>query len=234
MKRHVAAVLISITFLGSITGCGKEADIGKDKATEIALKDAGFSESDVTRLRVSQDRDDGQNIYEVEFTGNTTEYEYEILASNGDILSADYGESNMINQNGQNTNGQQGQADQQNQNGQQGQTDQQNQTGQQNQNGQQGQTDQQNQNGGHNTGSHGHSGNTQDSQANVTLSIDDASKLALARVPGASAQDLKIELDYDDDGYYKYEGDIIYDQKEYEFEIDANTGDFLEWKEERR
>lgn len=44
---------------------------------------------------------------------------------------------------------------------------------------------------------------------------------------------LKIELDYDD-GYYKYEGDIIYDQKEYEFEIDANTGEFLEWKEERR
>lgn len=44
---------------------------------------------------------------------------------------------------------------------------------------------------------------------------------------------MKIELDYDD-GCYKYEGDIIYDQKEYEFEIDANTGDFLEWKEERR
>ena len=65
------------------------------------------------------------------------------------------------------------------------------------------------------------------------VSTEQASQLALDRVPGASAQDLKIELDYDD-GYYKYEGDIIYGQKEYEFEIDANTGDFLEWKEERR
>lgn len=216
MKRYVAASLISIALIGTVTGCGKGADIGKDKATEIALTDAGFSESDVTRLRVSQDRDDGQSIYEVQFTCGTAEYEYEILASNGDILSADYDESNI----------------QQDQNGQQGQ-DSNGQTGQQVPDGQQGQTEQQVQNGQHNTESHGHSGNTQNAQANVAISMDDASQSALARVPGASAQDLKIELDYDD-GYYKYEGDIIYDQKEYEFEIDANTGDFLEWKEERR
>ncbi len=74
---------------------------------------------------------------------------------------------------------------------------------------------------------------SRNSQANVQISADEASKLALERVPGASAQDLKIELDYDD-GRYKYEGDIIYDMKEYEFEIDADTGEFLEWKEERR
>ena len=30
-----------------------------------------------------------------------------------------------------------------------------------------------------------------------------------------------------DDGQYIYEGDIVYQQTEYEFEIDANTGDFL-------
>ena len=30
-----------------------------------------------------------------------------------------------------------------------------------------------------------------------------------------------------------YEGDIIYDGKEYEFEIDASTGTILEWSEER-
>ena len=33
---------------------------------------------------------------------------------------------------------------------------------------------------------------------------------------------------------YKYEGDIIHEQREYEFEIDANTGTILEWSEERR
>ncbi len=72
-----------------------------------------------------------------------------------------------------------------------------------------------------------------DSPSEQQISLADASKLALARVPGAESKDLKIELDYDD-GKYKYEGDIIYNGKEYEFEIDAATGDFLEWSEENR
>lgn len=198
MKKTVAAALIVMTIVGAITGCRGKADIGKEKATEIALKDASLSESDVTRLRVSRDTDDGQRIYEVKFTCGNTEYEYEILASDGDILSADYDGADLPDQNVQ-----QGQDGQQAQNGQQ------------------------------NPASHGHSDQTQNSQADVRISMDEASQMALDRVPGATAQDLRIELDYDD-GYYKYEGDIIYDQKEYEFEIDADTGDFLEWTEERR
>lgn len=210
MKKTVAAALIVMTIVGAITGCRGKADIGKEKATEIALKDASLSESDVTRLRVSRDTDDGQRIYEVKFTCGNTEYEYEILASDGDILSADYDGADLPDQNVQ-----------------QGQTDQSNQSGQQAQDGQQAQNGQQN------PASHGHSDHTQNSQADVRISMDEASQMALDRVPGATAQDLRIELDYDD-GYYKYEGDIIYDQKEYEFEIDADTGDFLEWTEERR
>ncbi len=188
MKRPVTVMLTSMMIAGLLTGCGQLSDIGKDKAAKIALADANLTDTDVTRLRVSKNHDDGQSIYEVEFTNENTEYEYEILASNGDILSADYEESHTPNQ--------------QNQNGQQTQNGHHNQSGRQ-------------------------------SQADVQLSIEDASALALERVPGATQQDLKIELDYDD-AYYKYEGDIIYDQKEYEFEIDANTGEFLEWKEERR
>lgn len=188
MKRPVTVMLTSMMIAGLLTGCGQLSDIGKDKAAKIALADANLTDTDVTRLRVSKNHDDGQSIYEVEFTNENTEYEYEILASNGDILSTDYEESHTPNQ--------------QNQNGQQTQNGHHNQSGRQ-------------------------------SQADVQLSIEDASALALERVPGATQQDLKIELDYDD-AYYKYEGDIIYDQKEYEFEIDANTGEFLEWKEERR
>ena len=208
MKKSVAAVLISMALLGTITGCGGRADIGKEKATEIALQDANLTESDVTHLHVSKDSDDGRRIYEVSFTSGATEYEYEILASDGEIRSVDYDGPSP-------------------QNGQTSQTDQ---NGQQNQTGQNGQ---QNQTGQHSGQAHGHSGNSQNAQADVQISMEEASQLALDRVPGATAQDLKIELDYDD-GYYKYEGDIVYDQKEYEFEIDANTGDFLEWKEERR
>ena len=60
----------------------------------------------------------------------------------------------------------------------------------------------------------------------------DARAAALERVPGATDTDIKMELDFDD-GQYIYEGDIIYDGKEYEFEIDANTGNFLKWSEEK-
>lgn len=200
-KRNTAAAMILAAIAGSLAGCGRIADIGKDKAADIALEDANLSESDVTRLRISKDTDNGKGIYEVEFTMNTTEYEYEILASNGDILSADFKEL-------------QGSSDPQ----PQGSNDPQ----------PQGSSDPQPQG----SGSHDSSNHGAVPQADVQISSEQASKLALDRVPGATEQDLKIELDYDD-GYYKYEGDIIYDQKEYEFEIDANTGDFLEWKEER-
>lgn len=201
MKRNTAAAMILAAIAVSLAGCGRIADIGKDKAADIALEDASLSESDVTRLRISKDTDNGKGIYEVEFTMNTTEYEYEILASNGDILSADFKEL-------------QGSSDPQ----PQGSNDPQ----------PQGSSDPQPQG----SGSHDSSNHGTVPQADVQISSEQASKLALDRVPGATEQDLKIELDYDD-GYYKYEGDIIYDQKEYEFEIDANTGDFLEWKEER-
>ncbi len=200
-KRNTAAAMILAAIAVSLAGCGRIADIGKDKAADIALEDANLSESDVTRLRISKDTDNGKGIYEVEFTMNTTEYEYEILASNGDILSADFKEL-------------QGSSDPQ----PQGSNDPQ----------PQGSSDPQPQG----SGSHDSSNHGAVPQADVQISSEQASKLALDRVPGATEQDLKIELDYDD-GYYKYEGDIIYDQKEYEFEIDANTGDFLEWKEER-
>ena len=35
-----------------------------------------------------------------------------------------------------------------------------------------------------------------------------------------------------DDGKTYYEGDVYYDNKEYEFEIDAATGQVTDWSEE--
>ncbi len=59
-----------------------------------------------------------------------------------------------------------------------------------------------------------------------------AKKTALARVPGAKAEHLrKFEVDYDD-GRLEYEGKIVYKQMEYEFEIDAYSGDIREWSAE--
>ena len=59
-----------------------------------------------------------------------------------------------------------------------------------------------------------------------------AKEIALKKVKGAKESDIiKFKLDQDD-GRQEYEGEIIYDGKEYDFEIDAISGDILSWEEE--
>lgn len=60
--------------------------IGVDSATSIALKHAGFSDADVSRLKSKLDMEDGQAVYEVEFYRNGREYEYKISAMDGSVL----------------------------------------------------------------------------------------------------------------------------------------------------
>ena len=85
MKKKIlaAAVLTAAVVSGVFTGCGNDSDIGRDAALEVALGDAGVNESDATRLRVSEDRDDGRKVYEIRFDVEDKEYDYEIQASDG-------------------------------------------------------------------------------------------------------------------------------------------------------
>ena len=84
----------------NVTTSGTASDksyIGKDKALEIALSDAGVSS--VTWSEVEMDYDDGFMTYEVEFTYNNREYDYEINATTGDILESnrEYDDNANIN-----------------------------------------------------------------------------------------------------------------------------------------
>lgn len=63
--------------------------IGADRAKEIALADAGLKEADAVFLKANLERDDGRYQYDVEFYSGSTEYDYEIDATTGTILSAD-------------------------------------------------------------------------------------------------------------------------------------------------
>lgn len=65
----------------------------------------------------------------------------------------------------------------------------------------------------------------------AAITVDEARKSALERVPGANESNIQIKTDMDD-GRTVYEGKIIYENVEYEFEIDASTGQFLEWDSE--
>lgn len=61
--------------------------ITEDQARAAALTHAGFTEADVTWLSSHLDRDDGRQIYEVEFFSGNIEYDYDIDAQTGDIIS---------------------------------------------------------------------------------------------------------------------------------------------------
>lgn len=196
MKKKIlvlmAAMMTAVMAAGCVQGQGK--DIGRDAALEAALQDAGVSESETTRLSVSQDSEDGRKVYEIRFDVEEKEYEYEILASDGQILSSDIDTKENYNAVQEGTVSSEA-----------GNTE----------------TAGQTQTSGGNTNA-----------SDVAITVEEAIQIALDRVPGASQEDVKIELDFDD-GVYKYEGDIIHEQKEYEFEIDANTGTVLQWSEER-
>ena len=156
---------------GSGSQSGTASAVTEDEARKTALSDAGVTEEQITGIRVKKDHDDGRQVYDVEFYSDNKEYDYEIDASTGEILSSDFEIENDFNKDSA-------------------------------------------------------------SDLNPAVSREEASAAALAKVQGASEKDLRIKLD-DDDGKMIYEGDIYYNGTEYEFEIDAATGDFLEWSEER-
>ena len=91
--------------------------IGLDQATQVALQNAGFSESEVTLLRRQFDRDDGISTYDIEFRGSDGfDYDYVVSANDGTIIEATREMAELLagTQGAQNTTGQQTQENQQN------------------------------------------------------------------------------------------------------------------------
>ena len=64
------------------------ADIGIEKAKEIALAHAGLSNDRVSFVKAKLDYEDGVKVYEIEFKVGNVEYEYDIRVSDGAIISS--------------------------------------------------------------------------------------------------------------------------------------------------
>ena len=60
--------------------------LSREEARDIALNHAGFQKSQVKRLEIEYDLDDGVPEYSVEFYADGWEYDYEIHAETGKIL----------------------------------------------------------------------------------------------------------------------------------------------------
>ncbi|ACZ25273.1 Propeptide PepSY amd peptidase M4 [Veillonella parvula DSM 2008] len=67
-----------------------------------------------------------------------------------------------------------------------------------------------------------------------SIGEQEALNRALARVPGATQGNV-TEFGHDyDHGRLEYEGEIRYNGYEYDFEIDAASGNFTKWEVERK
>lgn len=88
VKKIVSAVL-AMVIACSAAVCAFGADvIGTDRAKDIALEHAGVS-ADVVFITAKLDYDDGMKIYEVEFVASGYEYDYDINAYTGKVISFD-------------------------------------------------------------------------------------------------------------------------------------------------
>ena len=67
-----------------------KTQLTKDEAFNYALKHAGVSRNEVKVKEIELDRDDGRLIYEIEFYTSNREYDYDIDAYTGQVLSMDY------------------------------------------------------------------------------------------------------------------------------------------------
>ena len=64
-------------------------DIGIEKANEIAISHAGLSSGSVSFVKAKIDTEDGVKVYDIEFYSGNVEYDYEINAATGAIVSFD-------------------------------------------------------------------------------------------------------------------------------------------------
>ena len=178
MKRLIIIGILVLNLIFAF-GCSKNEKnyISQKEAMDIALKDASVTKEDAVFVKTEADRDDGRKVYEIEFfTNDNVEYDYEIDAKTGKIISYDADAEGYVSGN---------------------------------------------------EAPEVSSGKAETTQEEIEISEEDAVKIALEEVPGATQKDVRVKRDFDD-GRKQYDVTVIYDKIEYDFEIDAKTGTILE------
>jgi len=95
-----AAGVTGVPYYGSVGGeaiavakkankSNKAKKISADKAKKIALGDAKLAEKDVTFVKVELEFENNRLVYDVEFYSGNVEYDYDIDAVSGAIVSSD-------------------------------------------------------------------------------------------------------------------------------------------------
>ena len=89
MSAACAALCLSLV-LGVGATAAQCAEIGREQAFAIALKNAGVPEKDAYNVEIKRDRENGIAIFKVEFETRYGDYEFEVARESGRIIGADY------------------------------------------------------------------------------------------------------------------------------------------------
>ena len=72
------------------SGSAAASDIDSDTALAIAIDYAGVSEDEISRTQTRRDRSNGIQVYEVEFSTEYRDYDFDIAISDGTIVEMSY------------------------------------------------------------------------------------------------------------------------------------------------
>ena len=268
----LAAAALVAAFL---TGCSSES-VTQAQATDIALEHAGVTQEDTTSLSVEQDKEDGVEVYDIQFATSDRTYHYDVSRKTGEIVNYSYdakesSQTSTESQKEDNSSSQiQAVEDAASQaEAQESAAESQTQAVEE----EEARAKAMNVAMDHagvtecythrieEDMEHGRAvyeieffaGNTEydytiakdtleilpydqdiegwglpEGETGSAVTLEQAIQLVLDRVPGAGSTDVRIEYERDD-GRELYEGEVYYDRTEYEFEIDASTGTFIEW-----
>lgn len=93
-----AAVIVMVLGAGSVYAAGqiaKNTAIGENSALNFACVDAGVDPKDVTVKSNHFDFENGRFVYELEFYAGDSEYDYDIDAYSGSVVSKSYEKMDM-------------------------------------------------------------------------------------------------------------------------------------------
>ncbi|WP_283684957.1 PepSY domain-containing protein [Clostridium perfringens] len=146
--------------------------ISLEKAKEIALKHANLTNDQVSFLKANEEFDDGIEKFDIEFYCDNKEYDYDINANTGNIISYDFDIENFNNSN-----------------------------------------------------------QIQQSTNQSSISMEKAKEIALkhANLTNDKVSFIKVNQEFDD-GIEKYDIEFYCNNKEYNYEINSNTGEIVSYE----
>ena len=90
MKKLIAGlVAIMILVCGCTAAFADQKSLTREEAIQVALDRVGLKEEAVTFTKIELDRDDGRQIWEIEFISAGVEYDFDIDARTGNVLEMD-------------------------------------------------------------------------------------------------------------------------------------------------